>query len=150
MRMFTILLVALPFGCGMEEPTFSETSAELRGHDHNPNPALFPNDAHPFGRDMARWNETLWKWIDSQPAAHNPLLDLSGADCAVGQDGPVWFLPSVIPSGRPFVATRSCTIPRHKALLVQTASILNDFPCPDPSFQPAPGQTLYDFLIEGA
>src|SRR5213076_3066927 len=26
----------------------------------------------------------------------------------------------------------------------------NDYPCPDPSFQPAPGQSLEDFLREGA
>jgi hypothetical protein len=50
----------------------------------------------------------------------------------------------------PFVASRSCTIPRHKAVLVSMASILNDFPCPDPNFRPAPGQSLYDFLVEGA
>jgi hypothetical protein len=27
---------------------------------------------------------------------------------------------------------------------------LNDYPCPDPSFEPAPGQSLEDFLAEGA
>ena len=152
MRVFAILLIALSLGCGTDEPASSETSTELGGHDHhpNPNPVLFPKDARPFGRSMARWNELAWKWITSQPAAHNPLLDQSGADCAVDQHGPVWFLPSVVPNGRPFVAARSCTIPRHKALLVQFASILNDYPCPDPNFQPAPGQTLYDFLLEGA
>jgi hypothetical protein len=24
---------------------------------------------------------------------------------------------------------------------------MNDFPCPDPAFKPAPGQSLYDFLL---
>jgi hypothetical protein len=27
---------------------------------------------------------------------------------------------------------------------------MNDYPCPDPGFQPAPGQSLEDFLTEGA
>src|SRR5262249_44184047 len=150
MRVFAVLLVAVSFSCGTDEPTSSETSAELRGHDDDPNSVLFPKDARPFGRSMARWNELIWQWIVSQPAAHNPLLDQSGADCAVDHQGPVWFLASVVPNGRPFVAARSCTIPRQKALLVQISSILNDYPCPDPNFQPAPGQTLYEFLLAGA
>ena len=32
---------------------------------------------------------------------------------------------------------------------LQLASIVNDYPCPDPNFKPAPGQSLYDFLAEG-
>jgi hypothetical protein len=27
--------------------------------------------------------------------------------------------------------------------------LLNDFPCPDPTFQPPPGQSLFDFLLAG-
>jgi hypothetical protein len=148
MRYLLILVLSATIGCGTDESTTSETSTEA--HGSNPNPVLFPRDAHPFGRSMARWNERLWRWITAQPADHNPILDRTGADCAVDQNGPVWFLPSVIPDGRPFVASRNCTLPRHKAVLVSLASILNDYPCPDPSFQPAPGQTLYDFLVEGA
>ncbi len=30
------------------------------------------------------------------------------------------------------------------------ASYINDYPCPDPGFQPAPGQTMEDFLRAGA
>jgi hypothetical protein len=29
-------------------------------------------------------------------------------------------------------------------------AFLNDYPCPDPAFHPAPGQSLYDFFLEGA
>jgi hypothetical protein len=28
--------------------------------------------------------------------------------------------------------------------------VVNEFPCPDPAFQPAPGQSLFDFLVAGA
>ena len=67
----------------------------------------------------------------------------------MGQKGPVWFLPSV-PGGRSVRnVVRSCTIPQDRAILFQLATALNDYPCPDPTFQPAPGQSLYQFLIQG-
>jgi hypothetical protein len=59
----------------------------------------------------------------------------------------VWFLPSVPGSALGTNITRSCAIPGHHAVMLQLSSALNDYPCPDPSFQPAPGQSLYDFLI---
>jgi len=47
--------------------------------------------------------------------------------------------------------TRSCTIPTGKALFFPIGiTYLNDYPCPDPNFQPPPGQTLEEFLTEGA
>src|SRR6266480_411010 len=46
--------------------------------------------------------------------------------------------------------TRSCTIPTGKALFFPIITYLNDYPCPDPNFQPPPGQTLEEFLTEGA
>jgi hypothetical protein len=33
--------------------------------------------------------------------------------------------------------------------LISPSGSLNDFPCPDPNFKPAPGQPLYDFLRDG-
>lgn len=46
--------------------------------------------------------------------------------------------------------TRTCTIPSGKALLMLNSGLVNDFPCPDPNFKPADGQTLYEFLLAGA
>jgi hypothetical protein len=34
--------------------------------------------------------------------------------------------------------------------LFPIVNLLNDYPCPDPTFQPGPGQSLQDFLTEGA
>lgn len=31
--------------------------------------------------------------------------------------------------------------------MLQLASIMSDLPCADPSFRPAPGHSLFDFLI---
>jgi len=143
-------LFAASIGCGAggTAPAGAETVAAERslGHD-NPNPMLFPKDASPFGRSLERRSELLWSWIYAQPVDVNPILDPTGADCGQGQDQPVWFLAAVPGSSLGTVVTRSCTIPQEKAILVQLASILNDYPCPDPNFQPAPGQSLFDFLI---
>jgi hypothetical protein len=152
MRLLPVCLVAVSVGCGGEGaapvgPT--EGSAELRLESDNPNPMLFPKDARPYGRSIERWSELLWSYIYAQPADHNPFFDTTGADCAVGQEGPVWFLPAVPGSSLGTEITRSCTIRQHRAVMLQLSSALNDYPCPDPTFQPAPGQSLYDFLIGG-
>lgn len=153
MRLFSMpvvtaaIVITTALGCGTDDPSPAQDSAAL---SEKGDPVLFEKNATPYGTSMERWSELIWKWIYRQPAEANPLLDPTGASCAVDQQGPVWFLPSVIPGGPQFVAERSCTIPRQKALLVQTSAILNDYPCPDPTFHPAPGQSLYDFLLEGA
>jgi hypothetical protein len=156
MRLVPKFAVTAPFvfatvlGCGTAEPQSSEEVqsspqvAELRDSGGS---LLFAPDSRPYGVSMERWSELIWKWIYRQPTGSNPLLDLTGASCGVDQEGPVWFLPSVIPGAPVFQGERSCTIPHQRALLVQTAGFLNDYPCPDPTFQPAPGQSLYDFLI---
>lgn len=123
----------------------SAASGPDRRH-HNPNPELFGKNSHPYGRSMTTWGETLVRWIYRQPAAHNPILDQTGADCGNGQHGPVWFIP---PIAGPHVqnSSRVCTVPRHKAILLDLGANVNDYPCPDPAFRPEPGESLYDFLI---
>jgi hypothetical protein len=34
-------------------------------------------------------------------------------------------------------------------IFLPVAALENDYPCPDPAFQPAPGQSLQDFLTNG-
>ena len=48
------------------------------------------------------------------------------------------------------MAERTVTIPAGKAIFFGLFNYFNDYPCPDPNFQPAPGQTLEEFLAEGA
>jgi hypothetical protein len=52
----------------------------------------------------AQW----WQVITSIPTTVNPLVDTTGADCMVGQRGPVWFLTGSLFGG---TVTRNCTIP---------------------------------------
>ena len=141
-----LLLVCVACGAGAPSPT-NDSAADLRSEQSNPNPMLYPEDSKVDGRSLARWSELLWTWIYSAPIDHVPLLDPTGADCAVNQNGPVWFLAAVPGSSLGTDVTRTCTIPRNKSVMVQLASTLNDYPCPDPNFHPAPGQSLYDFLI---
>ena len=115
------------------------------------NAQAYEPHSRPFGVSVERWSERLWQWAYSIPSAQNPLLDNTGVDCGVQQpDGPVWYLPPVVDPGGTASFTRTCTIPRGKALLLLTSGVLNDYPCPDPAFQPADGQTLYEFLLAGA
>jgi hypothetical protein len=106
-----------------------------------PHSTVIPPQQENYGQLGALW----WKWVLSIPAAQNPLFDTTGADCAVGQNGGRWFLAGT-PGGS---LTRSCTIPAGKKLFVPVISVENDYPCPDPTFQPAPGQSLKDFLTNG-
>lgn len=130
--------------CVDPDPELSDTTEAIQ----NPNPMLYAKDARPFGLSQVAWSELLWSYIYAQPIDHNPFLDTTGAECGRGQLGPVWFLPSVPGATLGATVTRSCTIPRHRAIILQLASAMNDFPCPDPTFKPAPGQSLFDFLID--
>ena len=116
----------------------------------NPNPALFPVDARPYGADMATWAERASQWVYGQPLEQSPLFDPTGANCDVDQQGPVWFVARI--AGPPvFSGTRTCTIPHQKSILLYIGAVVDDYPCPAfPDFQPAPGQSLYEFLAADA
>jgi len=127
-------LAALLLGGHGVRAASGDLDAEELGHrGHNPNPELFRPESHPFGLAI--------------PAAQNPILT-QDFDCSTGQSGPVFFVPPVAVGTQNL--TRSCTVPHGKALAVSLSTVLNDFPCPDATFQPAPGQSLFDFLLAGA
>jgi hypothetical protein len=94
----------------------------------------------------AQWTAKWWQWALSVPAASNPIFDNTGASCGVQQSGPVWYLAGTAGGA----VTRSCTIPAGKTILFPIVNTENDYPCPDPNFKPAPGQSLQDFLTQGA
>jgi hypothetical protein len=57
----------------------------------------------------AQW----WQYVLSTPTTVNPLVDTTGADCMVGQRGPIWFLMGTFFGG---TVARKCTIPAGEAL----------------------------------
>ncbi len=99
-----------------------------------------------FDKSITEWTEEWWKWSMSLPAAENPQFVLD-QNCAVGQDDPVFFLPGF--SGAA-VSERTCNVPFGQLVLFPARTLINDYPCPDPAFEPAEGQSLRDFLADGA
>lgn len=77
-------------------------------------PKVLSLDSSPYGNTYGEWSARWWQWVMAIPSATNPNLDSTGANCAVGQAGPVWFLAGTF--GDSF--TRSCTVPAGKALLL--------------------------------
>jgi len=122
------------------------TAEQFPDHGFNPNPALFPKDASPYGTDMSTWGERATQWVYSQPFDHSALFDPTGANCGIDQRGPVWYIARI--AGPPvFSGTRSCTIPHQKSLFLYIGAVVDTYPCPPEfGFEPAPGQSLYDFL----
>ncbi len=107
---------------------------------------VLPGNAPLFGKSITRWSEAWWHWISTVPMPNNPDVVLDTA-CSVDQDGPLFFVPTYLGS-RSYV--RVCDVPLGKPVLVPVQVVLNEYPCPDPSFHPAPGQSLEDFLRQGA
>ena len=86
---------------GAKVPRSAETQSAA-----NPNPTVFPPFSSPHGHTYAEWNEKWWKFVLALPVNQNPIL---GADCSIGQSGPVWFLVGGPP-------TINCAVPAGKSL----------------------------------
>jgi hypothetical protein len=74
---------------------------------------VIPRDANTYGNSSGEWSARWWQWALSIPAATNPVLDETGAHCAEGQSGPVWFLAGSFFGG---TFERACTVPPGTAL----------------------------------
>jgi hypothetical protein len=77
------------------------------------NPGVYAIDSKPFGMSYGEWAAKWWQWDYSIPKKDNPPADMTGAKCAVSQQGPVWFLAGTDGG----LAERTCTIPAGKAIL---------------------------------
>src|SRR5262245_57834604 len=83
----------------------------------DPKPKVFPLDSIPYGNTYGEWSARWWQWLMAIPATTNPNFDATGATCAVGQVGPVWFLAGTFGTLGTSV-TRNCAVPAGKALLL--------------------------------
>jgi hypothetical protein len=97
----------------------------ILGLSMGPDPALadnqgkfevVPPDSIEFGNTYGEWSARWWQWLVSIPAASNPNFDTTGANCASGQTGQVWFLAGSFGDKPSY--TRTCTIPGEKDVLV--------------------------------
>jgi len=66
----------------------------------------------PKQKKLEKLMKSWTRWAMEEPWSTGPINDPTGASCAMGQGGPVWFLAGT--SGGP--AARDCTIPAGKKL----------------------------------
>jgi hypothetical protein len=76
------------------------------------NVEVVPRDSNAYGNTYSEWSARWWQWVLSIPAATNPNLDTTGANCGEGQSGQVWFLAGTFGGS----VTRTCSVPAGKAL----------------------------------
>lgn len=91
---------------------------------------IAPIGTKPEGQTYGRWAAEWWQWGIGTPVSVNPILDLTGENCAQRQVDNVWFLAGTFGTNP---VTRKCTVPEGKALffpLINRAffAFLNDPP----------------------
>ena len=131
---------------GLED--FNSIEAKTIGGGSTIGSVVYPLSTYPFGKSYEQWSKEWMKYILSRPCATNPVNDQTGANALVGQTGPVVFLADVVDG----TVKRQITISRDKAIFFPIVYNLASYPCidADADFQPKPGQTLHDFLVEAA
>jgi hypothetical protein len=78
----------------------------------NPNPGVLPPHSTAGGLTYGEWSARWFKWAYQPPPASSPVLDTTGANCAVGQSDKVWFLAGTFfISEPPAPVIRHCSIP---------------------------------------
>jgi hypothetical protein len=70
-----------------------------------------PNQKY-AGKTYGQWSAAWWQWAANISEPNSPVDDPTGRNCAVHQQGPVWFL-----AGTPGTSSPHCTIPEGKAIL---------------------------------
>ncbi len=87
----------------------------------NPNPNVVPPNAKPYGKTINQWTADWWRYVLSFPASSNPLADATGANCTVGQSGPVFYLVGT--TGGPAVRNE-CVAPVGKSILFPIINVV--------------------------
>lgn len=115
-----------------------------------PAPELLSDGAVVGGQSLGDWAATWWTAQMADPFEENWASDPTGERCALHQEGAadVWMLAGIFWGADP--AVRTCTVPEGAAILVPVSNYFDDFPCPDPTWAPAEGQSLEDFLVADA
>src|SRR5215475_12176455 len=91
--------IALSFGSALAAPTFAP-----------------PPPVQPHRISFSAWAALWWQWAVGTPAANNPVLDTTGANCAVNQPQPGVFLLAGTLDGS--AANRTCVVPVGTSFLI--------------------------------
>jgi hypothetical protein len=86
---------------------------------------IFQVNSSPYGIPYSDWIEKWWIWWVGIPLDKHPVKDYSDIErCSVMQNGPIWFLPDIIP-GEGKVSYK-CNIPLGKAVLLPITTTFCD------------------------
>jgi hypothetical protein len=91
----------------------------------------FNSEDIPYGFTYGQWTVKWWEWALSVPITTNPVLDDTGENATLNQDGPVWFLAGTI-GDENRIAYRTCSVPCGKSLLFP---VINYVYSHDPRFK---------------
>lgn len=112
------VLSAMLAGCGGDDDKETVTEAEV----------LDPAEPH-YGKTYAEWNTEWYKWIygyQYDEDCHLPVDDSTGAYCAQGQSGDVFFLVGSLESAVKTVVRNKCVVPADAALFFPLTNIVGD------------------------
>jgi hypothetical protein len=113
-----VLALALPINIAGAQ----DVSAERSDSAVEPSKPFFPPGSRPFDRSFPQWTAEWWQYVFSIPVPDNPVLDVVGTNCMLGQHGPVWFLFGSFGSTP---VRRTCSIPEDRALLFPIINTVN-------------------------
>jgi hypothetical protein len=86
---------------------------------------ILPPEARPYGKTINAWTADWWQYVMSFPAATNPLADPTGANCAAGQAGKVFFLVGTAAGS---AVRNECVVPIGKAVLFPVINVIGAVP----------------------
>ena len=115
-------------------------------NDPDINALAYAPSATPQGITYVEWTKKGWAWAMSSPCSSNPVNDVDGSRAGNNQSGAVFFLAGTSQSP----SLRTITIPAGKEIFFPVFNVIYDYPCPDTSFHPAPGESLEHLLVTGA
>lgn len=117
--------------------------AACKKDKNEPAVKVFLPTEQPYGKSYTQWNVEWFKVFMGFDCDNNPWVF---ADKALFYEtGSVYFLAGLNTEG----VSVDITVPEGKAIFFPLTNYINDYPCPDPNFKPAAGQSLEDFLKEG-
>jgi hypothetical protein len=115
-RAYLIVITAVLLGLGMA--VLSIPSVLANDRDNDGYRAVYAPNENVLGMSYGDWSAAWWQYLLLFTNDVSPYSDTTGQYCNEGQGGPVFFLVG----GPANPTTRSCTIPKGKALF---APIIN-------------------------
>jgi hypothetical protein len=119
--MVSLLIQSPQFVWSQANSNATDASVATANANSISRPSDYPPESKPYNLTYGEWSAKWWQWVFSLPQDINPLLDITGEDCAQNQRGPVWFLTGTTGGSM----ERTCTIPEGKAILFPILNFVN-------------------------